>query len=182
MRVPNQQSQGLYDLIHWVEEKSDKPLTQSTLIEIGSYTGESAIIFSKYFKTVISVDPFLNHYDENDPACHMASFDEVYTQFLINTLGIDNIKSIRLKSDDAFNILDTTVSPHVYDMVYIDGCHTYECVFRDITLYKQLIRQGGFLAGHDFNYKPVNNAIKDSIGLECIHRIFQDKSWVVHIV
>lgn len=36
------------------------------------------------------------------------------------------------------------------DWVYVDGMHTAEAAYRDLTLYYPKLRSGGFLAGHDY--------------------------------
>lgn len=38
-----------------------------------------------------------------------------------------------------------------FDFVYIDACHTYEYVKKDIELWWPKIKTGGILAGHDFH-------------------------------
>ena len=35
-----------------------------TIVEIGSYVGDSTMIFAKRFFNVISIDPFVNGYDD----------------------------------------------------------------------------------------------------------------------
>lgn len=38
-----------------------------------------------------------------------------------------------------------------FDMVYIDGDHTYDAVMRDIRAWLPKLRDGGYLCGHDLN-------------------------------
>lgn len=42
--------------------------------------------------------------------------------------------------------------PNNLDFVYIDGNHTYKYVKEDIKNYYPKLKNGGILAGHDFNY------------------------------
>jgi len=98
MRTPEQR-EGLQNMIDWIN--TIRPTSEMRIIEIGSYVGESTLMFSKHFKEVISVDPYVNDYDLNDMACSYAPFDKVYQQFLRNTLPIHNIKSIRDTSENA---------------------------------------------------------------------------------
>jgi hypothetical protein len=60
---------GLEDLIEYINKFSDTK--QMTMIEIGSYAGESTELFANNFKSVIAIDPFLNDYDENDITCNI---------------------------------------------------------------------------------------------------------------
>ena len=46
-------SQGLEDLILHIQKHSDTK--NMTMVEIGSYAGESTIIFAKHFKNVIAL-------------------------------------------------------------------------------------------------------------------------------
>ena len=36
------------------------------------------------------------------------------------------------------------------DVVYIDACHAFECVDKDIQMWRQKLKPGGLLSGHDF--------------------------------
>jgi len=36
------------------------------------------------------------------------------------------------------------------DFVYVDGCHQYESVLQDMSIWWPKIRPGGILAGHDY--------------------------------
>ena len=70
---------GLEDLINYVNTFSDTK--EMTIIEIGSYAGESTEIFAQNFKSVIAIDPFMNDYDPNDPACSYMDLTNVYNTF-----------------------------------------------------------------------------------------------------
>ena len=65
MRTPEQR-EGLQNMIDWIN--TIRPTSEMRIIEIGSYVGESTLMFSKHFKEVISVDPYVNDYDLNDIA------------------------------------------------------------------------------------------------------------------
>lgn len=148
---------------------------KSTMIEIGSYVGESTILFSKYFDYVISIDPYIDNYDPNDPACRFAPFDSVYLEFLKNISVYPNIKHIRKKSDDAFNDFEQV------DFVYIDGVHLYDQVKKDITNYLPKIKPGGFIGGHDYHpfWSGVVQAVDECLGPPDF--IFEDTSWIKKI-
>lgn len=165
-------NEGLVSLIEYISNGKD-PKTLS-MIEIGSYIGESTSVFASYFGKVVSVDPFENDYDANDLACQHADFKDVYNKFLENMQSFDNVKNIRKKSDDA--IVD--LKEEKYDFVYIDGMHTYDQVKKDIINYKDLIKSGGFIGGHDYSnyWIDVVKAVNEC--LEKPDETFQDTSWV----
>jgi len=173
MRAPFY-AEGLIDMINWID--TIKPVSEMRVIEIGSYTGESTMIFADRFKEVISVDPYINDYDLEDAACLFAPFDKVYEQFVRNTLSISNIKSIRETSENAFSIL----KDQQWDMVYIDGLHTYEGVSYDIANYKTIIKSGGFVCGHDYGWDGVRKAIVELLD-DRVGATFKDASWAKQI-
>jgi predicted O-methyltransferase YrrM len=165
-------NEGLVSLIKYIS--GDRDAKTLSMIEIGSYTGESTRIFASYFGEVVSIDPFENDYDVNDAACHHADFNDVYNKFLENMQSFDNVTNIRKKSDDAI----TDLIEKKYDFVYIDGMHTYDQVKKDIINYKDLIKPGGFIGGHDYSgyWLDVIKAVDEC--LEKPDETFQDTSWV----
>jgi predicted O-methyltransferase YrrM len=164
----NVSSKELEDLIKQIDDKS-------TMVEIGSYLGESTVIFAKYFDKVISIDPYLDNYDPNDIACTLAPFEDVYQQFLKNISSFKNIQHIRKKSDDAVDDIKNI------SFLYIDGMHTYDQVKKDILNYISKINKGGFIGGHD--YHPVWSGVVQAVD-ECVgtpDMIFEDFSWIKKI-
>lgn len=170
----SEQREGLQDMIDWINTIS--PTSEMRMIEIGSYIGESTLMFSHHFKEVVSIDPFVNDYDPNDMACSYAPFDKVYSQFLKNTLPIGNIKSIRDTSQNALSIL----KDGQWDLVYIDGLHTLEGVWFDIENYQTLIKPKGFLCGHDYGWGNVRHTIGQLLD-DKVDRVFKDGSWIKQI-
>ena len=173
MRAPFY-AEGLIDMINWID--NIRPTKEMRIIEIGSYIGESTMIFADRFKEVVSVDPYINDYDLEDAACSFAPFDKVYEQFVRNTLSVPNIKSIRETSKNAFSIL----KDQQWDMVYIDGLHTLEGVSYDIAHYKTIIKPGGFVCGHDYGWGNVRHAIGQLLD-DKVDATFKDASWAKQI-
>ena len=174
MRFP-EHKEGLQQMIEWVNNVT--PTSEMRMIEIGSYVGESTLIFSKNFKEVVSVDPYVNYDVDFDFISNgYASFDKVYAEFLKNTLSIPNIKSIRDTSENAFPILNQ----QQWDMVYIDGLHTVDGVYYDITHYKSIIKPGGFVCGHDYGWGNIRHNL-GRIFDDKVDATFKDGSWVVRV-
>jgi len=94
---------GLEDLIDYVNKFSNTK--EMVMIEIGSYAGESTELFAKNFKKVISIDPYINNYDQNDPACYYMDFNDVFKTFSNIISKYDNISHIKKISDEAINDL-----------------------------------------------------------------------------
>lgn len=167
--------EGLEHLIDYVNTFSDSK--NMTMIEIGSYAGESTELFAKHFKHVIAIDPFFNDYDKNDVTCKYMDLTEVFHTFNSVISKYDNITHIRKTSDDAtLQLKDIKV-----DLVYIDGMHTYDQVKLDIQNYLPIINETGFICGHDYHsvWQGVVNAIHEKLGEP--DEIFQDTSWIKKI-
>jgi cephalosporin hydroxylase len=59
------------------------------------------------------------------------------------------------------------VCNHEYDVLYIDGCHTYEATLHDLMTYSKLVRPGGLVLVHDVlandNFPGVWRAFSDFV-------------------
>lgn len=162
----------LLELVQYIGKEND--LSEITMIEIGSYIGESTTFFAKHFGQVISIDPFENNYDMTDEACHHADFEDVYAEFLKNIAPFNNIKHYRLTSRTASAFLRLLN----VDFVYIDGNHLYEFVKADINDFMPLIKPSGYIGGHDYTewHPDVIRAVNDVLGVPDI--TFCDGSWL----
>lgn len=166
---------GLLDLIEYINRYSDT--RQMTLVEIGSYLGESTVVFSHSFKQVISIDPFLGNYDPDDFIGSMGNyeFNFFYEKFKENISNYPNIKHFKMKSDDFKSELK-------FDVVYIDGEHTYDQVKKDIINFLPMTKIGGFISGHD--YYEDSGFVKDVVNeiFGAPDMVFQDYSWIKKII
>ncbi len=178
-------SRGLLNLIEYIGEFGNTE--EMHMIEIGSYTGDSTLLFAENFNSVLAVDPFLDDYDPNDDACNYAPFDKVYEEFMNRTKDNPKIELIRFKSDDAVEIIQNAAKKlgatrfDLFDFVYIDGMHTYEQVKKDIANYLPFIKEGGFIGGHDYvpGFKGVMDAVNEKFGSP--DKTFHDTSWIKRV-
>lgn len=95
-----------------------------------------------------------------DGAFNQEWHDKNYLQLLERVAPFkDKVEIFRgLTTDMANNIPDESLG-----MIYIDACHEYECVKKDLELYYPKVVPGGIIAGHDFlnlSY-GVNRAVKE---------------------
>jgi predicted O-methyltransferase YrrM len=164
-------AQGLLHLIDAID--SLRPTKEMTMIEIGSYAGESTEIFAQHFQYVIAIDPYNENYDPNDVTCSYAPLSEVLKSYEERMSKYDNVSLLQATSDDAVKFVTLKA-----DFVYIDGLHTYDQVKKDIENYLPLINKNGFIGGHDYHpvYQGVMDAIVETIGYP--HKTFQDTSWL----
>jgi len=171
------QTEGLMDLIKELGDNSNK-----TMVEIGSFVGESTVLFAQSFKQVIAIDPFLADYDPADPTSYLFEFKNVYETYLERTGDHKNIKTIKLTSTDAKDVL----KDELFDFIYIDGLHTYEGVKEDIINYLPLVKKGGVIGGHDYtdntehiHLEGVKKAVNEMFGAP--DKVFKDNSWIKYI-
>jgi predicted O-methyltransferase YrrM len=161
--------EGLQDLINNIPNKG-------TMIEIGTFTGESTVIFGDHFKKVIGIDPMLQDYDVQDPTSKF-NFNEVLDMFNDRTKDYKNISLVQKTSDDA--VLDFT--DESFDFIYIDGIHQYENVKQDIINYLPKVKKGGVIGGHDYgpHWPGVKQAVDEMFGQP--DKVFKDTSWIKFI-
>jgi predicted O-methyltransferase YrrM len=167
-----QYENGLRELISYI--KKFKNTKEMRMVEIGSYAGESTMIFAEDFKEVISIDPFINDYDPNDITCKYMELEKVYDTFKEVVDRNGNIEHIRMTSDDAVESLTGTS----VDFIYIDGLHTYEQIKKDIKNYLPLLKPNCLIAGHDYhrNWDGVVRGINEILGVP--DATFSDTSWI----
>jgi len=158
---------GLNDLIQYIQEREDAK--QLDLLEIGSWTGLSAVLFARAFKSITCIDPWsptggINlNYD----------MDNVYKLFCERTKIYDNVTAVKSKFEDYE--IDKN-----YDIIYIDGLHTYDQVKKDIK--KALgIKSLKYIAGHDYynKFPGVKRAVNELLGTP--DQLFTDSSWIKKI-
>lgn len=143
------------------------------MIEIGTFTGESTIIFGDHFESVVGVDPMLSDYDPQDMTSQF-NFNEVLDMFNDRTKDYKNISLVQKTSDDAVN----DFQEGEYDFVYIDGMHQYENVKQDIINYLPKIKKGGVIGGHDYGitWPGIKQAVDEIFGEP--DKVFVDTSWI----
>jgi hypothetical protein len=108
----------------------------------------------------------------DDAACHHLPFSEVEKIFDECISFYPNVTKLKATSDEVVKQLTEAR----FDVVYIDGLHTYEQVKIDIANYTPLTNF--IVAGHDYNktdwpgvYQAVNESFEEPI------YTFKDTSW-----
>ena len=75
---------------------------------------------------------------------------------------LDRIQLMKVESDKAVKLIKDKV-----DFVWIDGNHDYEQVVRNIKNYIPLVKDGGFIGGHDYgsqSFLGVKQAVDEAFG------------------
>lgn len=120
----------------WIEFIGFLQATQpKTVIEIGSYSGGSAFTFSFFAETIITID-------ENDKFRNRSKIKENSKLFFINKNSHQGSAANRVKKIlEAKNIKA--------DLLFLDGDHTEVGAKKDFYLYKQFVKEGGYIVLHD---------------------------------
>ncbi len=118
-------------------------------LEIGSYEGNSAIFMAKNFNRnkIMCVDYWeqTNEYKKMD-------FNSIEKNFDFNTQNFHNIKKIKNTSDNFFK-----GNNDFFDMIYIDGHHHGDQVYKDCKNSWKILNKDGFMICDDFIWPFYDN-------------------------
>ncbi|MDD3896450.1 MAG: class I SAM-dependent methyltransferase [Candidatus Peribacteraceae bacterium] len=163
MRDTSDLQQGLADLLSYMH---DSLPTEKTMVEIGSYAGESAAIFAKAFTAVYAVDPW---------SLGMRPVEKAFDK---RTKDIRNITKVKKRSEEAARFFED----ESLDFVYIDALHDYQSVKDDIHYWLPKIKKGCFIGGHDYETGEnagVIYAVDELFGKP--DKVFMDSSWIKQV-
>jgi predicted O-methyltransferase YrrM len=133
------------------------------ILEIGSWVGFStftwALTLEQFFGgqgTIVCIDPWEDYPFVNQ--VHGAAIPHAYRQMLTSGLTYElfmhnvsrlgtgvSVLPLRGRSDRILPLL----RERSFDLIYIDGDHAFEAVFRDIQASVPLLKSGGILCGDD---------------------------------
>lgn len=160
---------GLLDLIEYL------PIN-ITMVEVGCYAGESTLIFleSGKISNLYAVDIW------EDELGYFAKINNGHNFSLVEKNFDEKVKNYNVQKYKMDLNRAKSFIPKV-DFVYIDANHDYEYVLSDIKNSKGLIKDGGYLGGHDYNWqtpgviKAVNEVFQGQV------LTFSDTSWLVKL-
>jgi hypothetical protein len=181
MKIPERNEnlkKGLFKMIEYLKSKTD--IENKIFVEVGCWTGVGSEIFAKNFKHVICIDPWAPTKGINTNY-KMSDVEKVFDNRM---RAFDNVTKHKIKYEDAFVTLKCNYDffRWIYftddiDIIYVDGCHTYDEVKKDIILSK--ILKPDFICGHDYwpkKFPGVIKAVNETLGKPDI--TFSDTSWV----
>ena len=126
-------------------------------LEIGAFKGKTTAVLSKAAGAdglVVAVDPMrwasrpCHIWEWIDGLLHPLPFERAFWGN-VKRSGHDNVWLIRELSTNATVIADPDPRLVEFDMVFIDGEHTYDAVTADIRNWGRRVRAGGLLLLHD---------------------------------
>lgn len=162
----------LFDIFYNL--KNTKGKKDLKMLEIGSYKGESTFLFasSGIFKEIHCIDPYEGAEKANNIL--QENWGNVKQEFRTNTRYFNNIT---LHKDYSYNIYNDFPDQY-FDFIYIDACHEYEDVKKDIQLY--LPKTNHLIGGHDYQkeWPGVIKAVDEILGTP--HKIYGDDSFIIN--
>ena len=134
-----------------------RSLPSCRILEIGRYRGGSTLLFA------VAID-------DNSK---LTSIDN------LAKMGCDDSALIRVLEKFGFarkveliakNSTDVKATPDVYDIVFLDGDHTYEGVMKDYEHWKYAVKAGGHLLFHDAVYGRRFSSVIDGPA-RCVNKV-----------
>jgi hypothetical protein len=171
-------------------------LTPKTIIEVGTWKGQSAINMANSIKSlslnskIYCVDTWLgsiefwthfNHTEDRDLLIKFG-YPQIYYQFLSNVLHNnvqDIIIPVPMPSLTACKYFKT--KGIFADLIYIDASHEEEDIYLDVVNYWEVLSSGGVIFGDDFSddWPGIAKSIKrfsEKIKIE--YEVF-DYTWII---
>ncbi len=126
-------------------------------LQIGCYKGRSSFVIGKNIKgSLLDIDSFVGDFGNTLSTADLAS---TYIKNIHELLG-KKIELIIGNSQDILKILNKK-----FDLIFVDGGHSYENVKMDIQLSIPLLRPGGMLCGHDYSHSmEIKRAVDEIFG------------------
>lgn len=157
---------GLDDMSFYTMAYGQLP-NNSHAVEIGSWKGRSASHMAVMIANGQKKVQFdcVDTWEGSDVIGEKDDIDavknRVYNVFLNNMRPVEGYYTAkRMTSVEAAK----TYSDRSLDLVFIDAAHDYDNVRADIIAWKDKVKQGGILSGHDYQFADVDRAVRELIG------------------
>jgi hypothetical protein len=171
------QIQGWFDYKNTFDFLVSKVPDGGTFVECGAWLGSSSSYLCDIAGSRINVyivDTWKGSPDELETTHKLATNTDIYEIFL-NNMGDRKFMPIRMDSIEA----SKTFADLSCDVVYIDMTHTYEAVKKDIEHWLPKVKNGGYIAGHDYSthFPGVIKAVDENFKgrIEFVNK----NSWIV---
>lgn len=174
MRLPERTPASLAGLNKMCLFLQERTPGLEKLVEVGGWTGAGTSIFIKHFRLVFVVDPWDARQGEIAAEENVAAAEALFDERHFQNHRVVKIKTTSI--DASFDFADGEV-----DVVYIDALHRYDAVKADITAWFPVVKNGGWLCGHDYDeqrFPGVVKAVNERFPRSEV-TTFPDTSWVV---
>lgn len=130
-------------------------------LEIGTASGLTAhnILLNTKGVTWTSIDPYVSYEEYIDGKNHPKKMIRMRRQAYEN-LGPfgQRWRHIEKFSSEAVAEIDDD-----YDLIFIDGNHTYDFIKSDLRLFYPKVRAGGVFSGHDYRHGSLHPGVKKAV-------------------
>lgn len=172
-------TKGLNDLCEYIKNTGK---TIYNIADIGSYAGESFLIFHQNFKKTANIFCIDNWNTEN---LRYTKRDNLETEMINAELNcnerIRGLKRVtKIKADIMSDNFIKKIPDKYFDLIYLDtviDCDLYE---KHLQTVLPKLKQDCFISGSNYNYSDdFNNVIKNTVGEIDVY--FCDSSWLKKI-
>jgi SAM-dependent methyltransferase len=167
----HQRIPGWFTYAALYEQAVNEAKANDTLVEVGAWLGRSTAFLCQRAKAsgksikVLVVDTF-NVIPEGLPmvSAAVAAGGSVRSVFERNMRLAGVRDDLEIHESSSVNAADA-IPDSSCAFVFIDADHSYESVRADIRAWRNKVRPGGILAGHDcYTFASVYNAVRDELG------------------
>jgi predicted O-methyltransferase YrrM len=154
---------GWFNYPNFYKRMVDRMVDGSHCVEVGTWMGASAafmaveIINSGKNVKFDCVDTWKGSVEH----CNVQEVinDTLFEKFLSNIEPVKHIiNPIRMNSVTAAGLYNN----ESLDFVFIDACHDYEAVKKDVEAWYPKVKRGGIISGHDYNtWDGVTRAVNE---------------------
>lgn len=181
--IPNE------ELFGWMSDADFEFLlpisTDKDCVEIGAWKGRTTFHLLQVCKSLVVIDPWEGL--EIYPNDNFTNDGNVFGEFCKNfsRYYFHKGKQLEIYKKPAAQVTREMHQDRMFDMVFIDADHRYDCVVEDIGCWVNRVRAGGWLCGHDYHKSHwfTIDAVNDVIG-ELDHTPIYDTDdslWAVQI-
>jgi predicted O-methyltransferase YrrM len=169
--------QGWFNYQHTFNFLLSKVPDGGIFVECGAWLGCSSSYLCDMAKDRIKVyivDTWKGSPDELTTTQSLATKIDIFSVFLDN-MGDRKFTPLKMDSREAA----ATFEDNSLDVVYIDMTHTYDAVRQDISYWLPKVKDGGYIAGHDYanNAPGVIQAVNEAFGDKVT--IMDGNCWIV---
>ena len=126
-------------------------LSNPKLLEIGVFRGDflDYLVSECNYCSIDVVDLFEGIAHSGDADGNNVQYYDVGRSYLELTEKYKDIDNIRVNKSNSITFLQNQ-QDNTYDIIYIDGDHSYEGVKNDLINGYNKIKKGGYIMGHDY--------------------------------
>jgi predicted O-methyltransferase YrrM len=149
-------------------------------LEIGSADGGTAILISKSFakhpgSRIYCVDPWMDYDDYPE---YKGRQEQGYNTFLSNINKLADINKFVIKRGLSHDIVPTFEN-NFFDIIFVDGNHETEYVYRDGIMALQKVKVGGYIVFDDY-WLNANMWPQTKVGIDRVIAEFKDKLDIIY--